>query len=174
VRRALLDTDIFSEVAKGKNETVRRRALAYTATIGPLAISTVTVVEVVKGLRAEAVGEVGPILQRLELRLGEGVVVRDAGPRVVLRDAEVGEEQGQRLRGHRCPAVGVNDELPSLDLLPLAGVADELARQDRALTVGEKPADDVAAEDVDQDVQIEVRPLLRPEQLRLRMAATLR
>lgn len=51
MRRALLDTDIFSEVAKGKNETVRRRALAYTATIGPLAISTVTVVEVVKGLR---------------------------------------------------------------------------------------------------------------------------
>jgi tRNA(fMet)-specific endonuclease VapC len=51
VRRALLDTDIFSEVAKGKNETVRRRALAYTSTIGPLAISTVTVVEVVKGLR---------------------------------------------------------------------------------------------------------------------------
>lgn len=51
MRRALLDTDIFSEVAKGKNETVRRRALAYTSTIGPLAISTVTVVEVVKGLR---------------------------------------------------------------------------------------------------------------------------
>jgi tRNA(fMet)-specific endonuclease VapC len=51
VRRALLDTDIFSEVAKGKNEIVRRRALAYTSTVGPLAISTVTVVEVVKGLR---------------------------------------------------------------------------------------------------------------------------
>ncbi|HET6150872.1 MAG TPA: PIN domain-containing protein [Polyangia bacterium] len=51
MRRALLDTDIFSEIAKGKNETVRRRALAYTSTVGSLAISTVTVVEVVKGLR---------------------------------------------------------------------------------------------------------------------------
>ena len=49
MRRALLDTDIFSEIAKGKNETVRRRALAYTSTIGPLAISTVTVVESSRG-----------------------------------------------------------------------------------------------------------------------------
>ena len=51
VRKALLDTDIFSEIAKGKNETVRRRALAYIAAAGPLTISSVTVVEVVKGLR---------------------------------------------------------------------------------------------------------------------------
>ena len=51
MRKALLDTDIFSEVAKGKNEIVRRRALAYTSTLGPLTISTVTVVEVIKGLR---------------------------------------------------------------------------------------------------------------------------
>jgi tRNA(fMet)-specific endonuclease VapC len=51
VRRALLDTDIFSEIVKGKNENVRNRALAYTATLGPLTISTVTVVEVIKGLR---------------------------------------------------------------------------------------------------------------------------
>jgi tRNA(fMet)-specific endonuclease VapC len=51
VRRALLDTDIFSEVAKGKNEFVRRRALTYMSTVGPLAISTATVVEVVKGFR---------------------------------------------------------------------------------------------------------------------------
>jgi tRNA(fMet)-specific endonuclease VapC len=51
VRKALLDTDIFSEIVKGKNEIVRRRALAYTAVLGPLTISTVTVLEVVKGLR---------------------------------------------------------------------------------------------------------------------------
>jgi predicted nucleic acid-binding protein len=38
VRRALLDTDIFSEIAKGKNEIVRRRALAYTATGHPIEI----------------------------------------------------------------------------------------------------------------------------------------
>jgi tRNA(fMet)-specific endonuclease VapC len=51
VRRALLDTDIFSEVAKGKNAAVRERALAYTAALGRLTISTVTVVEVIKGFR---------------------------------------------------------------------------------------------------------------------------
>lgn len=50
MRKALLDTDIFSEIAKGKNQIVRRRALAYTSALGRLAISTVTVVEVIKGL----------------------------------------------------------------------------------------------------------------------------
>ena len=35
---------------------------------------------------AEARGEVGPVLQRLELRLGVRVVVRDIGPAVALGD----------------------------------------------------------------------------------------
>ncbi len=50
MRRALLDTDILSEILKGKNETVRQRAAAYQAQLGDFAISTVTVMEVVKGL----------------------------------------------------------------------------------------------------------------------------
>ncbi len=65
MRRALLDTDIFSEVAKGKNEFVRRRALTYVSTVGPLAISTVTVVEVVKGFR-----KVGRDLERVGQPIG--------------------------------------------------------------------------------------------------------
>jgi predicted nucleic acid-binding protein len=60
MRRALLDTDILSEILKGKNETVRQRAAAYQAQLGDLTICTVTVMEVVKGLhrlgREEAIG----------------------------------------------------------------------------------------------------------------------
>lgn len=50
MRKAALDTDIFSEVVKGKNLVVRARAAAYVAACGPLTISLVTVLEVVKGL----------------------------------------------------------------------------------------------------------------------------
>jgi tRNA(fMet)-specific endonuclease VapC len=50
MRRALIDTDILSEILKGKNETVRQRASAYQAQAGNFAISTITVMEVVKGL----------------------------------------------------------------------------------------------------------------------------
>jgi len=45
VRKALLDTDIFSEVAKGRMRCSPTR-VRYTSTLGPLTISTVTVVEV--------------------------------------------------------------------------------------------------------------------------------
>src|SRR5207244_11009089 len=43
--------------------------------------------------RTETVREAGPVLEGLELRLGEWVVVRDVRPRVALGDAEVGEQQ---------------------------------------------------------------------------------
>src|ERR1019366_103118 len=50
MRKALLDTDIFSEILKGKDATVRHRATAYQAALGDLTISAITVMEVVKGL----------------------------------------------------------------------------------------------------------------------------
>ena len=47
--RALLDTDAFSEVLKGVNATVIARATEYRSQFGAYAISTITVVEIVKG-----------------------------------------------------------------------------------------------------------------------------
>lgn len=51
VPRTLLDTDIFSELMRGKNEVVRARADAYLKQYGRLTISSITVLEVAKGLR---------------------------------------------------------------------------------------------------------------------------
>jgi tRNA(fMet)-specific endonuclease VapC len=47
--RALLDTDILSEVLRGKNDSVRRRAELYLSQHGQLTISVLTVLEIVKG-----------------------------------------------------------------------------------------------------------------------------
>jgi tRNA(fMet)-specific endonuclease VapC len=47
--KSLVDTDILSELFRGKNATVEARASAYRAEHGLFTISTITVVEVVRG-----------------------------------------------------------------------------------------------------------------------------
>ncbi|MDM8527071.1 PIN domain-containing protein [Anaerolineales bacterium HSG24] len=47
--KVVLDTDIFSEVLKGKNQSVVNQAIRYRASHNKLTISTITVMEIVKG-----------------------------------------------------------------------------------------------------------------------------
>lgn len=51
MNKALLDTDIFSELGKGVDQTVARHGAAYWATFGRYTISVITVMEVVRGLQ---------------------------------------------------------------------------------------------------------------------------
>ena len=114
----------------------------------------------------EASGEVGVVLQRFELRLGEGVVVADVGAAQRAGDPEVGKELRGALAGHRRAAVGVQGEGLGGDVLFDTGVLDEPRGECGALALGDHPAHDVTAEEVDQDVEVEVRPALWPEQAR--------
>ena len=50
MNKALLDTDIFSEVSKAVDPNVVRNAAAYYQLHGRLTISVITVMEVIKGL----------------------------------------------------------------------------------------------------------------------------
>jgi hypothetical protein len=81
---------------------------------------------------------------------------------VALRDAGVDVELRRRLRDHRRAAVGVHRELLAHDALLLAARGDELLRGRRRFTLGHLPADDVAAEDVEDDVKRVVGALRRP------------
>jgi tRNA(fMet)-specific endonuclease VapC len=47
--KVLLDTDIFSEILKGINQRVAIRASTYRNALGCYTISTITVLEIVKG-----------------------------------------------------------------------------------------------------------------------------
>ena len=114
--------------------------------------------------RAEAVGELGTVLEGFELAFGEGVVVGDARAAVALGDAEVGQEKGQGLGLHRGSPIGLQGELSGLDALFGGRLLDQALGQGRAFARGHHPADDVAAEDVENDVEVEVGPLGRPEQ----------
>jgi tRNA(fMet)-specific endonuclease VapC len=50
VNKALLDTDIYSEVLKAINPTVAHNAAAYRQTHGVLTLSVITMFEIVKRL----------------------------------------------------------------------------------------------------------------------------
>ena len=115
--------------------------------------------------RGEPAGEVGPVLQGLELGLGERVVVGDVRAGVGLGDAEVGEQERDRLGGHRGAAVGVDGQLVAADALLGAGLADQHLGQGGGLAGGDHPADDVAGVDVQDHVQVVVGPLRRAAQL---------
>ncbi|MBE9058661.1 PIN domain-containing protein [Sphaerospermopsis sp. LEGE 08334] len=49
--KSLIDTDILSEIRKGKNSQVITRAIAYKAIFKQYTISVITVAEVIKGWR---------------------------------------------------------------------------------------------------------------------------
>jgi tRNA(fMet)-specific endonuclease VapC len=51
MNKALLDTDIYSEILRGVNATVAAHALAYRQAHGRLTLSVITVMEMVKGLQ---------------------------------------------------------------------------------------------------------------------------
>ena len=53
VNKSLLDTDIFSEVLKGVDRKVARKATAYLGAFGRYTTSVLTVMEVVKGLHKQ-------------------------------------------------------------------------------------------------------------------------
>lgn len=64
--RALLDTDILSELLKGVAPQVVARAQAYRAVFGRYTISLITVVEVIKGFQRR---QQDPSIQRFLSRL---------------------------------------------------------------------------------------------------------
>jgi len=116
--------------------------------------------------RAEALGQLGSVLERLEPSFGVRVVVLDVRPTVSLGDAEVSEQESDVLRRHRRASICVDRELAALDVLLLDRLLDQSRGKGSALAWGNEPSDDAAAVDVEDHVQVEVVPLGRNFQLR--------
>ena len=111
--------------------------------------------------RAEALGKIEPVCERLEVGFRVRVIVRHVRPRMRLRHAEIGEQEGDRLQGHRRAAVGVNRELVGQNALPLAAHRQQTLGERRRFARGDEPPDDVATEHVKEHLEGEVAPLLR-------------
>lgn len=94
MRKALIDTDIFSEILKGVDAIVAQRASTYRANFGCYTISSVTIMELVKGLHK--VGREERIQQLLErLALEEVLVFHTRGAELSGRIAADLERTGQ-------------------------------------------------------------------------------
>ena len=109
---------------------------------------------------AEALGELGLVFQGLEVGFRERVVVGGVGPAVRLGDAEIGQHQGGGLGLHRAAAVGMEGQLAGRHGVLGEGVIEQRLEQGGAFGIGDAPADDPAAEDVEDDVEIEVRSVM--------------
>src|SRR5688572_32409166 len=107
--------------------------------------------------------EAGAVLEGLELGLGVGVVIGDVRAGVGLGDAEVGEQERDRLGGHGGAPVSMQRQLTGRYLLFGDGLSDQAFGQIGVLAMGDHPARDVAAVDIEDDVEVEVGPLGWPE-----------
>ena len=56
----------------------------------------------------------------------------------------------------------MKDELAWRHLVFGDGIVEQRLEESRTFSVGDAPADDPAAEDVDDDIEVEVGPLCRP------------
>jgi len=72
---------------------------------------------------------------------------------VAATDAQICHQQGQGFCSHGATPVGMKGQLVRLDLLQETRFGDEIFGQTTGLAFGDQPADHVAAEDVEQDVQ---------------------
>jgi hypothetical protein len=102
--------------------------------------------------RSEAFREIGTILEGLELRLGERVVVGDVRPRMTAHDTEIGEQESHGFAGHGWAAVGVQSQLERVDAFAVDASGDEVLGNGGRLLGCDDPTYDVAAIDVKNDV----------------------
>jgi len=80
-------------------------------------------------------------------------------------DAEIGEQEGGGLGLHRPATIGMQGELAGRHLVLGDGVPQQRLEEGGSFDIGDAPADHAAAEDVEDDVQVEIAPLGWPHQL---------
>src|SRR5450631_1452052 len=114
---------------------------------------------------AEAIGELRTVLHGSKLAFRIRVVVGNIGSAVALGDTQVGHQKGHRLGLHDPAAVGVDGEVAGGNRVLADGLLEELRGQFGTFPSRHHPAGDVAAENIQDDIQIVVRPLDRTAQL---------
>jgi len=83
---------------------------------------------------------------------------------VGLGDAQIGQQESHRLGRHRRAPVGMNDQLVRCNGLLAAGFRDQALSQGCRFAAGKHPADHITAENVQDDIQVVVTPLDRPQE----------
>lgn len=129
----------------------------------------VVVVPLKKGLtksaglfnRTKELGKLGLVLEGFELSFGIRIVIGDMGTSMGFRHASIRQQQSNSLGSHRCPLVGMDRQLSRLDLLLEEGLFNQALCQGGCFPVSDHPAHHIATEDIEDDIEIEVRPFKR-------------
>ena len=82
-----------------------------------------------------------------------------------LGDPEVGQQEGGCLGLHRSTAISVQRQLAGWHVMLGESLVKQGLEQGSIFRVGDTPANDAAAEDVEDDIQVEIRPFGRSHQL---------
>ncbi len=104
------------------------------------------------------------VLGSFEERFDVRVVIGNMRAGMALGYTEIGEQERDWFRSHRATAICMYGELLGIYAFFLDRFGEQHACQRGALTIGDHPADDVATIDVDDDVEVKIRPLLRTMQ----------
>src|SRR5208282_6544648 len=113
----------------------------------------------------EAVRELRAVLQGAKLAFRIRIVIGDMRAAVCFGDTQISQQEGYRLGTHRGAAIGMQRELAGPDVLFRAALLDQPLGQLCTLAMRNHPAGDVAAEDIEDHVEVEVGPFGRPQQL---------
>ena len=114
---------------------------------------------------AKAIGKLGSVLHGLKLALGKGIIVRDMGAAVTLGDAQGGQQLGHGMGRHGRSSIAVDGQLVLGNVLLDECLPNQALRQIGTLAMGEHPADDVTAEDVENHVEVEIGPFFWAQEL---------
>ena len=106
----------------------------------------------------EALRKLRLVFHGFEVAFRERIVIGGVRPAVGFGDAEIGEQQCGGLGSHRAAAIGMQSELAFRGGMFGGGVLEQRGEQGGAFPIGDTPADDAPAENVDDDVEIEVGP----------------
>jgi hypothetical protein len=81
-----------------------------------------------------------------------------------LGDTQIGQQLPDRLRGHGTATIGMDGQLPRLDTLSQARLSNEIFGQCGRFPVGNRPTDGIAAEDIQDFVEIIICPFRLSQQ----------
>ena len=105
----------------------------------------------------EVFGEPWLVFQGFEAGLRVGVVVGCVRAAMRLDDPEIAEEQSGRFGFHRSAAIGMQRELAGRDVVLGDGFVEQRLEQGGCFGLGDLPADNAAAVDIEDDIEYSSR-----------------
>jgi hypothetical protein len=112
----------------------------------------------------EALREIRAVLERLELRFRERIVVTGMRPAMGFSNSQVAKKKGNGLGFHGGAPIRMESQLAGQNVLLATGLLNQPFGQCSRFTVCNHPSDHISAKYIKDHIEIEVAPFLRTEE----------